>query len=151
MNHTLTYHVLYLVVSFLFTIWVARTLFKSGRIFLVDTFRGNEPLADSTNHLLVVGFYLVNFGFIAVAIRSGATPADAADLVAALGEKIGRVLLILGGMHFFNLIVFSKLRRRARDEDRVEEAAKLEAEYRGAAAELREKVAVRVAGASPGR
>jgi hypothetical protein len=143
MKTTLAYHLLYLVISFMFTIWVARTLFKNGRIFLVDTFRGNEPLADSTNQLLVVGFYLVNFGFVAIAIRSGATPADAADLVAALGEKVGRVLLILGGMHFFNLAVFSKMRRRAREADADLGAATA---YRSMPAELKERVAVRVPG-----
>lgn len=143
MKTTLAYHLLYLVISFMFTIWVARTLFKNGRIFLVDTFRGNEQLADSTNQLLVVGFYLVNFGFVAIAIRSGATPADAADLVAALGEKVGRVLLILGGMHFFNLLVFSKLRRRAQEAEADSGATMA---YRSMPAELKERVAVRVPG-----
>lgn len=143
MKTTLAYHLLYLVISFMFTIWVARTLFKNGRIFLVDTFRGNEPLADSTNQLLVVGFYLVNFGFVAIAIRSGATPSDAADLVAALGEKVGRVLLILGGMHFFNLLVFSKLRRRAQEAEADVSPAMA---YRSMPAELKERMPVKVPG-----
>jgi hypothetical protein len=30
-----------------------------------------------------------------------------------LSGKVGVVLLVLGGMHFFNLLVFSKMRRRA--------------------------------------
>ena len=42
----------YLLISVSLTVWVAKTLHKNGRIFLVDTFRGNEPLADSINHLL---------------------------------------------------------------------------------------------------
>ena len=54
----------YLGISVALTIWVARTLHKNGRIFLVDNFLGNESLADSVNHLLVVGFYLVNIGFV---------------------------------------------------------------------------------------
>src|SRR3712207_7694262 len=44
------------------TVWVARTLYRNGRVFLVEAFRGNEAVADSVNHLLVVGFYLINIG-----------------------------------------------------------------------------------------
>lgn len=46
----------YLVISVALTVWVARTLYRSGRVFLLDAFRGNEELADSVNRLLVVGF-----------------------------------------------------------------------------------------------
>lgn len=56
MNTVFWTHITYLVVSIMLTAWVARTLFKNGRIFLVDTFRGNDELADSVNRLLVVGF-----------------------------------------------------------------------------------------------
>lgn len=49
----------YLLISIGVTVWVARTLHRHGRIFLVDSFLGNEPLADSVNQLLVVGFYLM--------------------------------------------------------------------------------------------
>ena len=52
------------------TIWVARTLHRSGRIFLVDAFHGNAELADSVNHLLVVGLYLINVGYIALALTT---------------------------------------------------------------------------------
>ena len=57
-------YLVYLTVSVALTMWVARTLHRNGRIFLVDAFHGNEGLADSVNHLLVVGFYLVNIGFV---------------------------------------------------------------------------------------
>ena len=106
-------YVIYLLISILLTVWVARTLFKNGRIFLVDSFLGNEPLADSINHLLVVGFYLINFGYVALALKSGDRPADLQGILETLSGKVGCVLLILGGMHFFNLLVFSKMRKRA--------------------------------------
>ena len=92
---------------------MAHTLHKNGRIFLVDAFHGNEPLADSVNHLLVVGFYLINLGYVALALKLGYAVADAATAVEALASKLGWVLLVLGGMHFFNLFVFSRLRSRS--------------------------------------
>ena len=103
----------YLGISVALTIWVARTLHKNGRIFLVDSFLGNEPLADSVNHLLVVGFYLVNIGFVTLALKYGDKAADAQTALEVLSSKVGLVLVVLGVMHFFNLFVFAKLRRRA--------------------------------------
>jgi hypothetical protein len=106
-------YVLYLLISVILTIWVARTLHKNGRIFLVDSFLGNEPLADSVNHLLVVGFYLINIGYVSLALKYGVKPSNLAQVVEFLSTKVGAVLLVLGGMHFFNLYVFTKMRKRA--------------------------------------
>jgi hypothetical protein len=103
----------YFIISVSLTVWVARTLFKNGRVFLVDSFLGNEPLANSVNRLLVVGFYLINFGYVALALKSADKPTDLQGVLDTLSSKIGWVLLILGAMHFFNLLIFSKMRKRA--------------------------------------
>jgi hypothetical protein len=113
MNPTVWTYLAYLMISVALTVWVARTLHKNGRIFLVDSFHGNEALADSVNHLLVVGFYLVNIGYVALALKYGDRPENAQGALEVLSTKVGCVLLILGFMHFFNLLVFSKMRKRA--------------------------------------
>jgi hypothetical protein len=107
-----TYFV-YLTISIFLTVWVAHTLHRNGRIFLVDSFSGNEALADSVNHLLVVGFYLINIGYVALALKENGAPQDLRGVLELLSSKLGVVLLVLGGMHFFNILVFSKMRRRA--------------------------------------
>lgn len=104
----------YVVVSVFLTVWVARTLHKNGRVFLVEVFSGDEPLADSVNHLLVVGFYLINFGYVSLALKLGLPVETAQDGIEALSYKIGLVLLVLGGMHFFNLLIFQRIHRRPR-------------------------------------
>ena len=103
----------YLAVSVAMTIWVARTLHKNGAVFLIETFLGKEKLAESVNHLLVVGFYLVNIGFVALALRSSEPVWHVQAAVEVMSAKIGRVLLVLGGMHFFNLYVFTRIQRAA--------------------------------------
>jgi len=103
----------YLVISVALTIWVARTLHRNGRVFLVDCFHGNTELADSINHLLVVGFYLINVGFVSLALRFGVAAGNAQEALESLSTKIGLVLLVLGAMHFFNLAVLTTCRRRA--------------------------------------
>lgn len=112
MNFTMFMYAVYLGLSVLLTVWVARTLHKNGRIFLVDAFHGHEKLADSVNHLLVVGFYLINIGYVALALKEAQKPRSEAEVFELLGHKVGLVLLVLGGMHFFNLLVFSRMRRR---------------------------------------
>jgi hypothetical protein len=112
MNYTVFAYLLYLPIAVAMTIWVARTLHRNGRVFLVAAFRGNETMADSVNHLLVVGFYLINVGFITTALRYGAKPHDFETMLEFLSTKLGVVLLVLGAMHFFNLFNFDKMRRK---------------------------------------
>ncbi len=113
MNPILLTHLGYLALTIPLTFWVARTLHKNGRVFLVDAFHGNEALADSVNHLLVVGFYLINLGFVGLYIRNGGRPVDAAGALEETSVKVGTVTLVLGVMHLFNLYVFNRIRRRA--------------------------------------
>jgi hypothetical protein len=113
MNWLIITYAAYLSISVCLTIWIARTLHKNGRIFLVDSFLGNEALADSVNHLPVVGFYLINIGYVTLALKYGAAAANPQEAMETLSTKVGLVLLVLGAMHFFNLAVFSGMRRRA--------------------------------------
>lgn len=102
----------YLVISIALTIWVAITLHHNGRVFLVDAFRGNEELADSVNHLLVVGFYLINIGYVALTLKTYETMDTLRQVIEVESGKLGAVLLILGAMHCFNIFVLTKLRKR---------------------------------------
>ena len=111
MNPIVVTYISYICVSVALTVWVAQTLHKNGRIFLVDVFGGNEALADSVNHLLVVGFYLINLGYVTLALKIGYQVGNAQEGIEALSWKVGLVLLVLGAMHFFNLLVFSRIRR----------------------------------------
>jgi hypothetical protein len=110
---------LYLAVSIGMTVWVARTLSKNGEVFLVKCFGQDEELAKSTNHLLVIGFYLINIGFIC--FRLGGWDALAQDLVPYVGSKIGISVLVLGAMHFFNMIMIAKFGRTVSNWVRVNE------------------------------
>lgn len=95
------------------TVSVAYTLHRNGRVFLVDAFHGNDALADSVNHMLVVGFYLINVGYIALVLRADQKPNDLVQAIEIFSHKIGVVLLVVGVMHFINLKIFSAMRHRA--------------------------------------
>ena len=112
MNTTVACYLIYAAASLALTVWVARTLHRNGRIFLVQAFRGSTEMADAVSHLLVVGFYLVNVGFIAFALRFGDKPGSVQEACEFISTKLGVVLLVLGGMHFFNMFNFDKMRRK---------------------------------------
>jgi hypothetical protein len=105
----------YLAIGLALTVWVARTLERNGRVFLVDAFRGNAELADSVNRLLVVGFYLINIGYVTLALSTSGNLGSTRAAIELVSDKIGVVLLVLGLMHFFNLFVFHRLRKRGQE------------------------------------
>ena len=107
----LTYAI-YLAISIGITVWVARTLSTNGYVFLVDVFDGDEVMAHSVNHLLVVGFYLINLGYVALQLKLRTDIDTGRQGIEALADKLGTVLVTLGLMHFFNLYVFSRIRAR---------------------------------------
>lgn len=124
MTYTAATYVAYLLTAVPITIWVASTLSRNGRVFLTDVFHGEDGLADAVNRLLVVGFYLVNLGFVMLYLRAGGEVVDLTGLIETLSVKIGVVMLVLGVLHFVNVMVFSSMRRRGRvDADRARQAA----------------------------
>lgn len=102
----------YLVITLGITIWVARTLSRNGIVFLQQCFGQDAELARSTNHLLVVGFYLVNIGFITLTLSLGAEPTTIPDAIRFLSGKVGLAVLVLGAMHFFNMGAVAQFGRR---------------------------------------
>jgi len=115
MNHTVITYVGYLLIAIPLTIWVAKTLHKNGRVFLLKSMHQDESLADSVNHLLVVGFYLVNLGFVSLYLKLDQEVLQITGIFEALSAKLGVVMLVLGGMHFFNIWLFARMGKK---EDR---------------------------------
>jgi hypothetical protein len=132
MNYTVAAYATYLLTAVPITIWVASTLSSNGRIFLRDVFHHEDGLADAVNRLLVVGFYLVNLGFVMLYLRGGGDVADLTGLFETLSVKIGIVMLVLGVIHFVNVMVFSSMRRRGRtDAARAQYAQQATQPYMG--------------------
>jgi hypothetical protein len=100
----------YLTVSIGLTVWVATTISRNGLVFLADVF-ADERLAKAVNHLLVMGFYLLNLGYVTVTMRSGQTISNTSEALETLSSKVGLVLLVLGVLHFLNVFVLGRYRR----------------------------------------
>ena len=103
-------YLLYLAVSVGLTVWVATTLSRNGLVFLADVF-ADEKLAKAVNQLLVMGFYLLNLGYVTFAMRSSADVGNASEALETLSTKVGLVLLVLGLLHFCNVFFLGRYRR----------------------------------------
>ena len=110
MDHKIWMYLAYLAISVGLTVWVANTLSRNGLVFLEDVF-GDSKLAKAVNQLLVMGFYLLNLGFVTVAMRSRAAIGSASEALETLSMKVGLVLLVLGVLHFFNVFFLNRYRR----------------------------------------
>ena len=108
---TSTTYLIYIAFSILLTIFVAHTLSKNGRIYLLDGFGGDGELADSVNHMLVVGFYLLNLGFVLLRMNSRAFIETVEQMIVYLSSGLGFVLFALGIAHFFNMFVIHSFRK----------------------------------------
>lgn len=108
-------YALYLIISIGITIWVAHTLHSNGEVFLIQCFGHNQEVAKSTNHLLVVGFYLVNIGFITLTLSIGNEPTTPTEAIRFLSSKVGLAVIVLGGMHFFNMSAIARFGRKVNE------------------------------------
>ena len=113
MDLTVTTYIFYLAVSVVLSVWVARTLSRTGHVFLLAVLRGDEQLAVAVNRLLVVGFYLLDLGFVTLFMRISGTVQTARASFEALSAKLGTVLLVLGLIHLISVLILSMVRRRA--------------------------------------
>lgn len=121
MNNIIILYSFYLAITICVTIWVARTLFRNGKLFLIDIFHGDKDLAQAVNNLLLVGFYLINIGYAVYTLRVISEVNTARVVIEVLSLKIGAIILILGCMHFLNMFIFFRLRKRALIEKRNRE------------------------------
>jgi hypothetical protein len=110
-------YVAYLVIAVAVTLWVARALRQSGRVFIQKRYP-DTALGDAVNHLIVVGFCLVNCGFIALMLSSAVHPDNAQQGLELLSVKVGAALLFLGVTHVLNVAVLARLRRNVDQEVR---------------------------------
>lgn len=120
MQYTAIAYLLYILISLVITVFVSRTLSKNGEIYLIDGFNGNHELAKSVNHMLVVGFYLLNLGFVLLRMQTSKPILLIDELLIYLSTNIGTVMFILGVMHFFNMFVIHRFRTVQINKNREE-------------------------------
>ena len=120
MDYLLITYLAYLIITIALTFWVGKTLFVNGKIFLMDIFSKNELLVDSINKLLLIGFYLINFGYVLIHLKLRSTIDSATKSVEVLSEKVGLIVIILGIIHFVNIFILVIMKSKSRKAHRYE-------------------------------
>jgi hypothetical protein len=105
-------YVAYLAVSIGLTVVVASALSRSGRVFLIHMFGGDEGMAGAVTRMLVVGFYLLSLGYVALTLRTSGQIHGPGQAIGVLSVKVGEELLVLGGLYLVNIVMFARFRRR---------------------------------------
>jgi len=108
-------YAVYLPIALLLTYYVSKTLFKNGKIFMLDIFKGREDIAQATNKLFETGFYLLNLGFALMILQLSIYENSYQSLIEALSYKIGGFSIYLGLMLFLNLYFFFRGKRKAKE------------------------------------
>jgi hypothetical protein len=108
-------YLIYLPVIIALTWYVAHTLFKNSKVFMLDIFHGKTEIAYATNTLFETGFYLLNLGFALVIMNITAEIFSSRNLLEMLSTKIGGFAIYLGIMLFFNLYMFFRGRKASKN------------------------------------
>jgi hypothetical protein len=111
MNYNILTYCFYLLITLFVVFYVGHVLYKNGRPFLLECFRGNNILADAVNKILLAGYYLVNAGYAIIVLRIWSKISSLKQMLDVLGEKAGTIILTLGLMHVFNIIILILISR----------------------------------------
>lgn len=114
-TYIIIYYAAFVGISVLLTIWVGKVLYTNGAVFLKDI-AGNEVLANSINKMLLTGFYLINIGYVLYMAKTYGNIETTRRLLEMLTTKIGTISLLLGVVHYLNMFVLYRLRKRIRTE-----------------------------------
>lgn len=112
MNFNLIGYSIYLLVTGYVTVIVGYGFYKNGIHLIVDLFRGNTEAAGAMNTILLIGYYLVNIGYLALSIQTWPVIDNATILIDMLYRKVGVILLVLGVLHVNNIVCLHILAKR---------------------------------------
>jgi hypothetical protein len=111
-------YLIYLPVVIILTWYVAHTLFKNSKAFMLDIFNGKAEIAIATNKMFETGFYLLNLGFAFWVMEIVEDIAATRGMLEVLSAKIGGYCIYLGISLFFNLYLFFRGRRISKERAR---------------------------------
>ena len=117
-------YLIYLPVVILLTWYVAHTLFRNSKVFMLDIFHNKADIALSTNTLFKTGFYLLNLGFALWIMEISVGIFDSRTMLEILSAKIGGFSIYLGIMLFLNLYLFFRGRRISKERSKLAEPLK---------------------------
>ena len=115
MNYNILTYIFYLLITLIVVLYVGNVLYKNGRPFLINTFKGNALIADSLNKVLLAGYYLINTGYTIMALKVWSKVDSLEEMMNVLSVKAGWIILCLGIMHIINVIILLIIGRNKKE------------------------------------
>jgi uncharacterized membrane protein len=111
MTNNLIAYVIYTVVTYWITVHVGRSIHRHG-IYYIQVVVPDDTLAQGINNLLLLGYYLVNIGYITLQIWHWDTVRNLREVVESVSDKTGRIVLLLAFLHVINMVVIARIGKR---------------------------------------
>ena len=115
MNYNIIGYIAFGIIMYLVIFHLGRTFHKHGRIYMLDLFKKDEHLVDSVNNLLLLGYYLLNLGYVSLSIIYWPEIQSTADVFECTANNAGRMILMLGTINYcnmFGLVIYSHFRTK---------------------------------------
>jgi len=99
----LSAYAIYIAITAFVILRVGWLFYHFGAHYLHDIFPGAREQADNLNRLLLLGYYLLNLGYVAYSLSLWPALENWFETVELLSQRIGFIVFSLGAVHFFNL------------------------------------------------
>jgi hypothetical protein len=100
-----TAYIIYLFITYVITVRVGLLFYRNGRIFILSLLHNDEKLTDFINRILLIGYYLLNLGYVALMLAGWQTITSWLDMFTIIVSMTARIMLTLAIMHFSNMAV----------------------------------------------
>ena len=105
-------YILYFLITYFITVHTGLSFYRNGRIYILDILEGNEALTSYINRLLLIGYYLLNLGYVALSVNEWDEINTVAEMLSILSFKVGAIMLLLACIHFVNMAVILHIGRK---------------------------------------
>jgi len=115
MNLNILAYIIYTVITLYIILWVGRTFYVNGRMFILRLFHNNAEQTDATNNIILIAYYLFNTGYAILQFQAWEKVENPATLISSIAGKTGTLVTILAVTHYFNMFLIFLLSRKLKN------------------------------------
>lgn len=112
MNLNILTYLIYSIITGFIILRVGWLFYHFGAAYLYEIFGERRSLADAVNKLLLIGYYLLNLGYVAVSLSFWPQVHHLTQMLELLSAKVGFICLALGLIHFLNMLWVRLLKKQ---------------------------------------
>ena len=107
MNYNIIAYFVYFAITFLIIVKVGKICYQNGNVFVKQLIPNHEDLCKKINHLLLIGYYLLNIGYCTMTIISWQRIINFTNLIEVISYKTAIIIIIIAIMHYLNILLLT--------------------------------------------